>query len=227
MTFMLRDSSMMSYDELQDYVFELEERIRAIEGQKDMDPEFNLRRYFNLTETEGRILALMSDGRVRDKERLLTLVYGASPNTPGIKIMDVYISRLRKKLKGSGITISTVWGAGYVVDHPEKLRDVMAGKPIEVNFDEEDPEPPVGRPTGACNTMSKGSVRDKALEWLRTKAVDGVAEFETKELSQAVNPNRSGYSIIETLAFGNYVEVLDRPPVGPKGGLWRVRLKER
>lgn len=227
MTFMLRDSSMMSYDELQDYVFELEERIRALEGQKDMDPEFNLRRYFNLTETEGRILALMSDGRVRDKERLMTLVYGASPNTPSIKIMDVYISRLRKKLRGSGITISTVWGSGYVVDNPEKLRDVMDGKQIEVNFDEEDPSPPVGRPAGARNSTKKGEARDKALKWLRERAVDGVVEFRAKDLSAAVNPKRSGYSILETLIFGSHVEVLSRPPTGPTGGTWRVRLVER
>jgi hypothetical protein len=114
-----------------------------------------------------------------------------------------------------------------VVDNPEKLRDVMAGKQIEVNFDEEDPSPPVGRPTGARNPTKKGAARDKALEWLRARAIDGVVEFEAKELSQAVNPKRSGYSIIETLAFGGYIEVLDRPPVGPKGGTWRVQLVER
>lgn len=227
MTFEPRDVTGMSYEELQEYVFELEAMVLAAEEQRAMEREFNLRRYFNLTETEGRFLAAMSDGRVRDKNSLLTLVYGGSDNAPGIKIMDVYICRLRKKLRGSGITISTVWGAGYVVENAEKLRDVMAGKKIEVNFDEEDPSPPVGRPTGARNTTKKGSARDKALEWLRERAVDGVVEFWAKDLSAAVNPKRSGYSIIETLAFGGYIEVLDRPPVGPKGGAWRVRLMDR
>jgi len=227
MTFKLRDVKGMSYEELQDYVFELEAVVSATEEQRALEREFNLRRYFNLTETEGRILALMSDGRVRDKNSLLTLAYGGSDDTPGIKIMDVYISRLRRKLRGSGITISTVWGSGYVVENAEKLRDVMAGKQIEVNFDEEDPSPPVGRPTGARNSTKKGAARDKALEWLRERAVDGVVEFRAKDLAAAVNPKRSGYSILETLIVGGYIEVLDRPPVGPKGGTWRVQLVDR
>jgi len=227
MAFKPRDVKGMSYEELQDYVFELEAMVSATEEQRALEGEFNLRRYFNLTETEGRILALMSDGRVRDKNSLLTLAYGGSDDTPGIKIMDVYISRLRRKLRGSGITISTVWGSGYVVDNPEKLRDVMAGKQIEVNFDEEDPRPPVGRPAGARNSTKKGEARDKALKWLRERAVDGVVEFRAKDLSAAVNPKRSGYSIIETLIFGGHVKVLSRPPTGPTGGTWKVQLVER
>jgi hypothetical protein len=85
MAFKPRDVTGMSYEELQDYVFELEAMISAMEEQRALEGEFNLRRYFNLTETEGRILALMSDGRVRDKNSLLTLAYGGSDDTPGIK----------------------------------------------------------------------------------------------------------------------------------------------
>jgi hypothetical protein len=41
-------------------------------------------------------------------------LYGDRPNLdPEIKIVDVYVCKARKKLKGFGVEIETVWGRGY------------------------------------------------------------------------------------------------------------------
>lgn len=51
--------------------------------------------------------------RVLSKEALLNDLYGLLPDEPEIKIIDVFICKLRKKLKPLGVEIQTVWGKGY------------------------------------------------------------------------------------------------------------------
>jgi two-component system cell cycle response regulator CtrA len=57
------------------------------------------------------------------KEAFLNHLYGGI-DEPEVKIIDVFICKLRKKLAQAGATdlIGTVWGRGYV------LRDPSAGR---------------------------------------------------------------------------------------------------
>ena len=48
---------------------------------------------------------------VLDREQLLDLVWGTS--FYALRTVDVHVARLREKLKGSDISIETVWGTGY------------------------------------------------------------------------------------------------------------------
>ncbi len=76
-----------------------------------------------LTGKEYEILELMMlrKGIVLTKETFLNHLYGGM-DEPEIKIIDVFICKLRKKLSQVGINniIGTVWGRGYMV------RDVAA-----------------------------------------------------------------------------------------------------
>jgi DNA-binding response OmpR family regulator len=67
-------------------------------------------------ETSVLELLLRQAGRVASKEQILEGIcswdQGISDNA-----IEVYIHRLRKKLDGSGITIRTVRGLGYIMDH--------------------------------------------------------------------------------------------------------------
>ena len=74
-----------------------------------------------LTGKEYAILELLvlRKGIVLTKEIFLNHLYGGM-DEPEIKIIDVFICKLRKKLQKAGITnlIGTVWGRGYVLrDH--------------------------------------------------------------------------------------------------------------
>ena len=74
-----------------------------------------------LTGKEYAILELLvlRKGIVLTKEIFLNHLYGGM-DEPEIKIIDVFICKLRKKLQNAGITnlIGTVWGRGYVLrDH--------------------------------------------------------------------------------------------------------------
>lgn len=73
-------------------------------------------RYVRLTANEFGVLQLLHQRmpRVLTKQALLSSLYQLRPDDPPeIKIVDVWICKLRKKLKPLGINIDTVWGQGY------------------------------------------------------------------------------------------------------------------
>ena len=80
----------------------------------------------NLTGKEYQMLELLSlrKGTTLTKEMFLNHLYGGM-DEPELKIIDVFICKLRKKLAeatGGENYIETVWGRGYV------LRDPMSGE---------------------------------------------------------------------------------------------------
>ena len=81
-------------------------------------------RRLNLTGKEFAILEMLSlrKGATLSKEMLLAGIYGGR-DEPSLKIIDVWVCKLRRKLSdaGAGATgcIETVWGRGYVLRDPE------------------------------------------------------------------------------------------------------------
>ncbi len=73
----------------------------------------DLRLFFDLTLTEGRLLSILVAGRIKSKSAIHELLYFERVNPPDIKIIDIYLCKLRKKLRPYSITISTLWGEGY------------------------------------------------------------------------------------------------------------------
>jgi hypothetical protein len=67
----------------------------------------------HLTRKEATVLrCIMSHERVAHREFLLNLVYGGR-DEPDIKILDVFVTKLRAKLGPHRHAIETVWGRGY------------------------------------------------------------------------------------------------------------------
>jgi two-component system cell cycle response regulator CtrA len=78
----------------------------------------------HLTGKEYQMLELLSlrKGTTLTKEMFLNHLYGGM-DEPELKIIDVFICKLRKKLSeatGGETYIETVWGRGYVLRDPEK-----------------------------------------------------------------------------------------------------------
>ncbi len=85
----------------------------------------------HLTGKEYGILELLSlrKGTTLTKEMFLNHLYGGM-DEPELKIIDVFICKLRKKLTtatGGDHYIETVWGRGYVLRDPEPA-DAVAAK---------------------------------------------------------------------------------------------------
>ncbi|WP_029604310.1 response regulator transcription factor [Kozakia baliensis] len=88
----------------------------------------------NLTGKEYAILELLAlrRGNVLTKDAFLNHLYGGI-DEPEMKIIDVFICKLRRKLqqKGADNLITTVWGRGYVLREEEKEASISS--PIEQN----------------------------------------------------------------------------------------------
>jgi two-component system, cell cycle response regulator CtrA len=84
----------------------------------------------HLTGKEYAVLELLTlrKGTVLTKEAFLNHLYGGL-DEPEVKIIDVFICKLRKKLAQAGADnlIGTVWGRGYVMREP--ARPTAAGRP--------------------------------------------------------------------------------------------------
>ncbi|MBE7219481.1 MAG: response regulator transcription factor [Caulobacteraceae bacterium] len=85
----------------------------------------------HLTGKEYQMLELLSlrKGTTLTKEMFLNHLYGGM-DEPELKIIDVFICKLRKKLSaatGGQNHIETVWGRGYVLRDPVEMPAVQAG----------------------------------------------------------------------------------------------------
>ena len=97
---------------------DLDTRTAALDG-----------RPLNLTRSEYEILELLSlrKGNTLTKEMILSHLYGGK-DEPGIKIIDVFVCKLRNKLlsRGGKSYIETAWGCGYLLRDPESVGPVDA-----------------------------------------------------------------------------------------------------
>src|SRR5580698_7123791 len=97
----------------------LDSRVVEVDGQP-----------LHLTGKEYGILELLSlrKGTTLTKEMFLNHLYGGM-DEPELKIIDVFICKLRKKLAAAtngDNYIETVWGRGYVLRDPEVEKSVAA-----------------------------------------------------------------------------------------------------
>jgi two-component system, cell cycle response regulator CtrA len=86
--------------------------------------------HVHLTTKEYQMLELLSlrKGATLTKEMFLNHLYGGM-DEPEVKIIDVFICKLRKKLAtatGGKHYIETVWGRGYVLRNSEDVPEVAA-----------------------------------------------------------------------------------------------------
>ena len=80
----------------------------------------------HLTGKEYGIMELLSlrKGSTLNKEQFLNHLYGGI-DEPELKIIDVFICKLRKKLEiasGGKNYIETVWGRGYILKDPDEKK---------------------------------------------------------------------------------------------------------
>ena len=87
----------------------------------------------HLTGKEYAILELLvlRKGMVLTKEAFLNHLYGGM-DEPEMKIIDVFICKLRKKLATAGAAdlIGTVWGRGYMIREPLMSHAAVSTEPV-------------------------------------------------------------------------------------------------
>lgn len=70
-----------------------------------------------LTGKETAVLQALVEAfpRVLSKEQIMDRIYLGPDEEPEIKIVDVFVCKLRKKIDPLGLRIDTVWGSGYAM----------------------------------------------------------------------------------------------------------------
>lgn len=70
--------------------------------------------FLGLTTHEARLFGALLKRPMVSKAGVMATLYSERPDDePEMKIVDVYVCKIRKKLKPYGIEIETIWGQGY------------------------------------------------------------------------------------------------------------------
>lgn len=103
----------------------LRDRIDELERLLGMDSS-SVNRFpveWRLTPSEARVLGFLATREQASKEAIMLALYVERPDDPPeIKIVDVFICKLRKKVKNFGIEIETLWGQGYRLSRVMRAR---------------------------------------------------------------------------------------------------------
>lgn len=92
---------------------ELRERVIALEEQ--LGVHFHSPPFLELTGNEAQIFGLLMARDVVTKSLAMVTIYGNKPDGDEAeqKIIDVWVCKMRAKLKHFGLEIDTHWGQGY------------------------------------------------------------------------------------------------------------------
>jgi two-component system cell cycle response regulator CtrA len=101
-------------EELRDEVHTLKETVREMQTQLTA-PALTIPVVWRLTPSEHAAFAPLCGRDVVTKEAMYQAMYAMHDDgsLPDLKMVDVWVCKLRKKLKPFGIQILTVWGRGY------------------------------------------------------------------------------------------------------------------
>jgi DNA-binding response OmpR family regulator len=115
--------------DLRDQVYDLQQKLANCLEEARLDvgrPPRQFPRSWRLTPAEAAMLGLFAasvDGFASRKD--LHFVSARKNKYTGVKIVDVMVCKLRRKLRDTGISITAVWGAGYEIS-PESLAFLKA-----------------------------------------------------------------------------------------------------
>jgi two-component system cell cycle response regulator CtrA len=195
----------MSRDQLIAHVHNLEACIQQYEDHVGERHTLELQVRFGLTKSEAHILATLVDGRCHTKAGLQVGLYGGREDVPELKIIDVFVCKIRRKIKGSGITVKTVWGEGYIIEDPGPLREVMAALPAPAA----DEQAPAGS--------------EAVLRWVDEHRMNGKTVFSVTEMSGEAG-DADAPAALRFLERRGHVEILRAPQVA--SGHWVVRVTD-
>ena len=83
---------------------------------------------WRLTSSEARVVGVLLKREVATKDAIMAALYRADARDEAeVKIVDVFICKIRKKLKPLGIQITTRWGQGYCIEGRAELAARIGG----------------------------------------------------------------------------------------------------
>jgi len=226
---MTLDLDRASRDDLIDYICNLESELTAWRGDDFSRPIYNISGVFGTTMQESTLLYALRSGRVFSKESLLTIMYSdRADDAPELKIIDVYVCKIRAKIAAYGVEIATIWGVGYQLsgDNVVKLERIMeTGKaPALTNVQV---AKPVSKRVGQFGYRSVITQPIQCLliigEMAATEA--GIISISAHDFAQKVQHRASLGNIARRLEKKGFLEVVFARKCGGGASVpWKVKI---
>lgn len=213
----------MTKAELVEKIGELQGRLAAIQTDNPAMEHLFLQEGFGLTPKEADFLYLFSDGKPHTKLQILKSIYADRPNdAPEIKIIDVYLCKMRKKVNRFGIEFETIWGGGYVLnvglDVVTAARRGIMPSPAEQIPERIVPPRLIQERTGAMSQRTLAEI-------IRRCDSNGRATFEVREFAASIDLRKNLLNVIVYLEQRGFITVIKRATKKPQAvRRWTVRV---
>ncbi|MDF2809344.1 MAG: winged helix family transcriptional regulator [Microvirga sp.] len=95
----------------------LQLRVEQLEGLMGMSIDALVPIEWRLTRSEACVFGVLLRREIATKDAVMAALYRSTAKDEAeLKIVDVFICKMRKKLRPFGITIITRWGTGYSLE---------------------------------------------------------------------------------------------------------------
>jgi two-component system, cell cycle response regulator CtrA len=95
-------------------------RVRIRELEEMLGITFETPPQFGFSRSESAIFGLLLKQQLVRRSAMMDSIYLHKQDEAEIKIVDVWVCRMRRKLRPYGITIQTQWGQGYFLSPAHK-----------------------------------------------------------------------------------------------------------
>lgn len=122
-----RDAYFIEVTRLRRQNDELRERVRNLEAR--LEPRITIKAPTHLTSKERQLLEVLmqaSSKAVVTKEQIYSALYYLGGDDVSMKIVDIWVCKVRAKLRPFGVTIETAWGRGFW-GLSDESRKIVAG----------------------------------------------------------------------------------------------------
>lgn len=110
-----------------DKILALEERIIDLEDALGTSPGMcDAYQLLGLTRVHRKVLGVLMTQDEVSKDKLYSALYG-DDKQPDPRVLSIHMHHVRQAIKPSGATVTTVWGAGWLMtgDDKRKLKDYL------------------------------------------------------------------------------------------------------
>ncbi|MGF6253808.1 helix-turn-helix domain-containing protein [Ensifer sp. LBL] len=108
----------------------LRERIRQLEDVL-MPSKFVFPPEWKLTPTEQRVLRCLATRELVSREAIRIAARGFEHEDSCEATSQVWVHKLRKKLRQRGVDIQTIWGSGYRIENRQQFLRTLS-RPLEM-----------------------------------------------------------------------------------------------
>src|SRR3546814_101692 len=169
--------------------------------------------------SQARLLTALSDGRPHSKRAIYEFVYHDEfNNPPEMKVIDVFMSHVRKKIHPFGMSVQTLHGAGYKLNNHETVAKVIAGETVAVD---------VPAVEGGLKRRSGENARSVLKVLIAEMDSNGKTRIMARVLARAAELKVPLLPIMKGLEASGAIQVKVRPTKRDRDVPWVVFVKAR